>query len=442
MVAAPRTSYAKAAGGGYLAYQALGVGAVDVLVFGGGFFPVDLMWDEPRLVHFLNRLSSFSRHAWFDPRGNGASDRVPHGEGRLYESSVDDAMAVLDDIGCERAAVLSLGTPTGLVFAATHPERTTALVLVNVSARMRSAADYPQGASEERIAQRIDALLQLDQSGTVAELAPSTMDDLRFRDWLERAVRLAAPPEDRLWRVRSLYDLDVREVLDSIRTPTLVINRRDRPTADQTRFVAEHIASAKYVEVPGADTFAFTGEVEPILDAIEEFLTGHLPAPSTDRVLATVLFTDLVNSTRLATEMGDRRWRELLTTHDALIRAEIDRFRGERIKSTGDGVLAIFDGPARAIRCACAIRDTVQSLGVKVRAGLHAGEIERQGDDIAGIAVHIGERVASRAGPGEVFISRTVADLIAGSDIELRDQGEHELKGVPGTWRLLSVSGG
>jgi class 3 adenylate cyclase len=213
-------------------------------------------------------------------------------------------------------------------------------------------------------------------------------------------------------------------------------------SAGQTRFVAEHIDSAKYVEVPGADTLAFTGEAEPILDAIEEFLTGHLPSPSTDRVLATVLFTDLVNSTGVATEMGDRRWRELLAAHDALVRVELDRFRGEWIKSTGDGVLAIFDGPARAIRCACAIRDAVQSLGVGVRAGLHTGEIERQGDDIAGIAVHIGQRVASHAGPGEVLISRTVADLIAGSDIELRDQGEHELKGVPSTWRLLSVSSG
>ena len=250
-----------------------------------------------------------------------------------------------------------------------------------------------------------------------------------------------SPPDQtiELWRARSTLDIDLRDVLGSIRAPTLVVNRRDRPSAAQTRYIADHVAGAKYVEVAGADLLPFVGDSGAVLDAVEEFLTGHLAPPEIDRVLATVLFTDLVNSTPQAAERGDRRWRELLVTHDALVSEELERFRGRVVKFTGDGVLATFDGPARAIRCACAIRDAVQALGVEVRAGLHTGEIELRGDDVSGIAVHTAQRVSSLAGAGEVLVSRTVADLLAGSDFDFHERGEHELKGLTGTWRLFSV---
>ena len=265
------------------------------------------------------------------------------------------------------------------------------------------------------------------------------MDDVRFRRWFERAERLTTAPGERLWRGRNTFDIDLRDVLGAIRVPTLIVNRRDRRGVEQTRYIAEHVEGAKYVEVPGADLLPFLGDSGPVLDAIEEFLSGHLAPPEADRVLATVLFTDLVNSTPQAAELGDRRWRELLITHDALVTEELDRFRGRVVKFTGDGVLATFDGPGRAIRCACAIRDGVESLGLEMRAGLHAGEIELRGDDVSGIAVHTAQRVSSLAGAGEVLVSRTVADLLAGSEIDFHEHGEHQLKGVPGTWKLFRV---
>jgi class 3 adenylate cyclase/pimeloyl-ACP methyl ester carboxylesterase len=440
---APATRYAKTAGGGHVAYQLVGDGPIDVLVNRHLFFPVDLMWDEPRLVHFLNRLSSFCRHIWFDPRGTGASDWIPHAEGRLVESIVDDMVAVLDAVGCERVALLGLGPPLGLMFAATHPERTTALVLVDATARYRRAEDYPQGLSDEEIDERVEHASHAGQyyESRRTEVAPSVVDDTRFWRWLERARRLTCPPDDYLWRLRSSYDIDLRDVLGSIRAPTLIVNRQDRRAAAQTLYLADHIEAARYVELPGADILPFVGDVGAVLGAIEEFLTGQLAPPQTDRVLATVLFTDVVDSTPQAARLGDRRWRELLATHDAIVGDELARHRGRAVKFTGDGVLATFDGPARAIRCAFAIRDAIQMLGLQVRAGLHTGEIELRGDDVSGIAVHIGQRVASLAGAGEVLVSRTVADLLAGSEIDFHDRGEHELKGVAGTWRLFSVPG-
>ena len=437
MTDVPETRYATAADGGRVAYQRLGDGPLDVLVNRSTFFPVDLMWDEPRLAHFLNRLSSFCRHIWFDPRGTGASDSIPHTEGRLLESMVDDMVAVLDEVGLQRVALVGLGVPIGLLFAATHPERTSALVLVNSTARVRRADHYPEGTPEAILDQ--DLLANRAGDSIVSRIAPSLVDDARFCRWLGRAMRLTCPPADRLWRVRGTYDTDLRDVLGAIQAPTLVVNRRDTRTVEQGRYVAEHIEAAKYVEVPGADHLPFVGDAGAVLDAIEEFLTGELAPPRSDRVLATVLFTDVVDSTRQAAALGDRRWRELLATHDALIREELEQYRGHAVKFTGDGVLATFDGPARAIRCACAIRDAVQALGVEVRAGLHTGEIELRGDDVSGIAVHIGQRVEALAAPGEVLVSRTVADLLAGSDFNFHEHGEHELKGVPGTWKLFSV---
>jgi class 3 adenylate cyclase len=434
----PETRYAKTAAGGYVAYQVVGNGPIDVLVTHANVFPVDLMWDEPRLIYFLNRLSAFSRHIWFDPRGTGASDGIPHEEGRLTESVLDDISAVLDAIGCDHVALLGLGVASPLLFAATHPERTTAVVLVNATARLRRAHGYPQGLPEAEIDQPL-ASDDYPFSGPARFSAPSLVDDLRFQRWLARAGRLTYPPEERLWRLRNIYDIDLRDALPAVRAPTLVVSRRDRRIAAQTRFIADQIEGAKYVELAGADLLPFAGDADGVLDAIEQFLTGQLAPPRSDRVLATVLFTDLVDSTPRVARMGDRRWRELIVTHDALVEEELDRYRGRAVKFTGDGVLATFDGPARAIRCAFAIRDALQALGLEVRAGLHTGEIELTGDDVAGIAVHTAQRVASLAGAGEVLVSRTVADLLAGSDFTFDDKGEHSLKGVPGSWRLFSV---
>jgi class 3 adenylate cyclase len=434
----PETRYATVEGGDQVAYQAVGAGPVDVLVI-KQTFPVDMMWEEPHLVRFLDRLTSFCRHIWFDPRGTGASDPIRNEDGRMPESFVDDMLAVVDDLGCERVAVLGLTVPVGVLFAASHPHRTTALVLADASARFRHADDYP-GLSDSEIDERIERLRKGEQPGIPEGLAPSLAEDAAFRQWFNRARRLAYGPRDRVWRTESAMNVDLRNVLGALRVPILVITHRDRQTAHQSQYLADHIEGAKSVVVPGADSMPFAPDSITLLDTVEEFLTGRLPPVQLDRVLATVLFTDLVSSTPRLAEMGDRRWRELLTRHDTLVASEIERFRGHKVKSTGDGVLATFDGPGRAIRCACAIRDAVQALGLEIRAGPHSGEIELHNDDVAGIAVHIAQRVASLAGAGEVFVSRTVADLLAGSEIDFYDRGEHELKGVTGTWRLFSVS--
>jgi class 3 adenylate cyclase len=416
----------------------IGEGDVDVLVAAVHFLPVDLLWDEPRVVQFSQRLSSFARHVWFDFRGTGGSDGIAAPEERLLESWVEDMVAVADAAECERVAVLQLGgVGIGPLFAATYPERTAAMVLVNTTARARWAEDYPQGFTDRQI----DPFLAMDAEAlfTLDTLAPSLVDDAAFRHWYERALRLGAPPEVRRRRAVAAMNTDVRSVLGAVQTPTLVVARREDLLAAQRRYVAEHIPGARFMEVESRDYLVFA-DSGPILDAIEEFLAGQRAEAEPDRVLATVLFTDLVASTPQVAEMGDRRWRNLLATHDALVRTQLERFRGREIKSTGDGVLATFDGPGRAIRCACAIRDALRALGLEMRAGLHTGEIELAGDDIAGIAVVIAHRISTYARPGEVLVSRTVADLIAGSNIDLRPRGEHELKGVPGTWQLYSVA--
>ena len=438
MVEVSESRYARSSDGSQIAYQVIGEGGVDVVVVSPYFIPIDLMWDEPRAVRFLHRLSSFARHIWFDFRGTGGSDGIASSEYRLLESWVEDMTAVADDAGCERVVVLQLGgAGMGPLFAAIHPERTAALVLVNTTACVRRADDYPEGFSDEEF----DAIVALGAETifSVETQAPGMVDDPGFRRWYERAVRLAAPPDVRHQRFLAAINTDVRGVLASVQTPTLVISQEASPSAPQHRYLADHIPGARLVEVQSRDMLALV-DPGPILDATEEFLTDHQAVPAPDRVLATVLFTDLVASTKHTAEMGDRQWKNLLATHDALVRTELDRFRGREIKSTGDGVLAIFDGPGRAIRCACAIRDALGALDFEVRAGLHTGEIELCNDDVAGIAVVIGQRVSAHAGPGEVLVSRTVADLIAGSDIALLDQGTHDLKGVPGSWQLYRVA--
>jgi class 3 adenylate cyclase/pimeloyl-ACP methyl ester carboxylesterase len=426
---------------GRIAYQVVGDGGVDLVVAHPFAFPIDLMWDEPTLARFLGRLSTFSRAIWFDPRGRGASDPVPHVEDQVFESIADDMLALVDHLGCEQVAVLGFGGAPAILFATAHPERTKALVLVNPSARSRPADDYPEGIRPDP--ERMARFRRDWGTGALLDLvAPSFAGDARLRRWMARCERLLCTADEIAWRAAANREVDVRPVLSAVQVPTLVLYRTGALLAGQSRYVADHIPGATRVELPGEDSLLFfLGDTGPMLDTIEEFLTGQLPAHHSDRVLATVLFSDIVGSTEQAAQVGDRRWKEVLATHDALLAAELERFRGRMVKSTGDGVLATFDGPGRAIRCACAIRDSVRSLGIDLRAGLHTGEIELRGDDVAGMAVHIGSRVSALAGAGEVLVSSTVKDLVAGSGIGFEDRGERELKGVPGSWRLYAVAG-
>ena len=423
-----------------VAYQVVGDGAIDVLVANVGYLPVDLMWEEPTLVRFIERLSSFSRTIWFDLWGMGASAPLPRTEARLAESMVDDMVGLLDTLDCERAAVLDLGGSwAGQLFAATHPERTRALVLHSPTARLRKAADYSEGFSVEEVERRLSALRDAWGTGRMVQsVAPSLAEDARFVRWFARCQRLSLTPDEALWRFRGWYEGDWRHVLPAIKVPTLVFVRPGR-TTNQSRYVAEHIDGARLVEVP-AELLFFAGDTEPMLDAIEEFLTGRLPVHDVDRVLATVVFTDLVGSTAHAARLGDRRWGELLAAHHTLVRDALQRFRGREVKSTGDGFLATFDGPGRAVRCASAIRDAVRGLGLDVRIGLHTGEIELQADDIGGIAVHIAQRVMGEAQPGEILASSTIRDLVAGSGITFEDRGTRQLRGVPDAWHLFAAT--
>jgi class 3 adenylate cyclase len=433
----PETRYADTAVG-HIAYRLVGDGNPDLLVVHPLMFPIDLMWDEPILVRFLEGLASFSCSIWFDPRGRGASDPLPHEEERFAEALADDMLALLDFLGCQRVAVLGFGVGPPTLFAASHPERTSALIMVNTG-RYGLLGLLPTGAGD--VEQAVPRVRRNWGTGASLDvIAPSVADDDRLRRWLARSQRLTCTADEAEWRLRAATKVDLRAVPPLVRVPTLVLHRGGdaRATAEDRSF-AKRIPGVREMDVPGEDSLFFVGDTGPMLDAIEEFLTGALPAHRSDRVLATVLFTDVVSSTEHAARMGDRRWRELLDTHDELLRGEVERFRGRLMRSTGDGILATFDGPGRAIRCACAVRDAVRPLGLEIRAGLHSGEIELRGDDVAGMAVHIGARVSALAGAGEVLASRTVTDLVAGSGIEFKDRGEHELKGVPGTWNLYSV---
>ena len=425
---------------GWIAYQVVGSGPVDVVVVRPALFPVDLMWDDPRW-RVLDGLSSFSRHVWFDPRGTGASDPIDQADGRLVESWVDDVVAVIDAVGCERVVVLGLSAPAALLFAATHPERIESLVLVNPSARMSKADGYPEGVPDDVLHERVTEVRERFGTGwSLRRLTPSLQDDSRFSRWASRAERLNCRRVDVGWRLRNVYDADVRHVLSAIRVPTLIVHRgSDNEHYDtSTRYVADRIPASKCVELPGDDWWFFAGETKPLLDAIEEFVTGRVMVRDDNRVLATVMFTDVVGSTVQLAEQGDERWRTVLDKHDTVVRGEIDRFRGRAVNTMGDGVVATFDGPGRALRCAGAIREALDQLGLRVRIGLHTGEIELRGDDIGGIAVHIAQRIQALAEPGELLASSTVKDLVTGSGIAFTDRGSHALKGVPDEWRLFS----
>jgi class 3 adenylate cyclase len=344
-------------------------------------------------------------------------------------------LALLDHLGWEQVAIVTDGPPP-ILYAASHPERTKALVMLNTGARLgTNVRGMPTTEIMKQMYRHWGTGASLDR------VAPSVAGDARLRRWLGRSQRLLCTADEMFWRGQAAFAMDMRPAFPLVQAPTLFVYREGLRGAAQIRDDAQQVRGAKVVELPGEDYMFFVGDSGPMLDAIEEFLTGQLPARHSDRVLATVLYTDIVGSTEHAARLGDRRWRDLLATHDALVRAEILRFRGGLVKTTGDGVLATFDGPGRAIRCSWAIRDSAKTIGIDVRAGLHTGEIEMIGDDIAGIAVHIGARVLAHAGGGEVLVSSTVKDLVAGSGINFIERGEHELKGVPGAWRLFAVEG-
>jgi class 3 adenylate cyclase len=438
----PETRYAKAPDDVHIAYQVVGDGPFDLVFVPGFVSHVEYSWDDPRVAHCFERLASFARLIMFDKRGTGMSDRT----GALpdIDQRMQDVVAVMDAAGSEHAALMGVseGGPMSILFAATYPERADALVLYGAYARFLRAPDYPCGIDRDAL-HRFSRYVE-ERWGTGVGLgawAPSVRDDPEARERWGRLQRLSASPGAATELYTSYADIDVRAALPLISAPTLVVHRRgDRMISiDAARYVAAHVPDAKLVEYDGSDHLLWTENADEILDDVEEFLTGVRPPPEPDRVLATVMFTDIVESTPLVAQLGDRRWRELLDRHDTIALRHVERSGGRLVKHTGDGLLATFDGPARAIRCAAAIRDGASALGVEIRGGLHIGEVERRGEDVAGIAVHAAQRVCAAAAPGEVLVSRTLVDLVAGSGIGFDDRGDYALKGLPGEWRLFAA---
>jgi class 3 adenylate cyclase len=438
----PETRYTKS-GDIHIAYQVVGTGPLDLVYVPGFVSHLEFQWQNPRWAQMLGRLASFSRLIMFDKPGTGLSDRlaaIP-----TLEQRMDDVRAVMDAVGSERAAFfgVSEGGPMSVLFAATYPQRTSALILYGTYARRMWAPDHPWGRKDTEFRALLERMERdWGRDANLEMWAPSVANDDEACRASATYQRLAASPGAALTVLQMTTEIDVRNVLPVIRVPTLVMHRTgDRVTRiEQGRYLAQHIEGAKFVELAGDDHIPAVGNGDAIIDEVEEFLTGVRPS-ETDRVLATILFTDVVGSTERAVALGDRRWRELLERYYALARRELARFRGREIDTAGDGLFAAFDGPARAIRCACRIRDEVRMLGVEVRSGLHAGECEVVGEKIGGIAVHIGARVAATAAPGEVLVSNTVKDLVAGSGIGFKDRGTHMLKGLPGEWPLFVVAG-
>jgi class 3 adenylate cyclase len=436
----PETRYVRS-GDVHIAYQIVGDGPRDLVYVPTWISQFEHLWEEPRIARYFERLASFSRLILFDRRGLGMSDPVINAP--TLEEQMDDVRAVMDAAGSERAAVyaqLEAGAMAAL-FAATHPERTSALVLYEGMPRMSWAPDYDWALRDEE--REVGLTRPWGDGARLEALAPRSSQEPRFRAWYAKLERLAASPATATKFLRMTAQVDVRAVLPTIGVPTLVLHRRDDQFVDirHSEYLAKHIPGARLVILPGAEAISFGSDTAPLLDEIEEFLTGTRGVADSERILATVLFSDIVDSTRRAAELGDRRWRDLLEAITAVVKSELMRFRGRSVKTLGDGFLATFDGPARAIRCATAIRDTAMTqFGLEVRAGLHTGEVEVIGDDVGGIAVHIGARVGSRAEAGEVLVSGTVKDLVVGSGIVFEDRGETELRGVPGTWRLWAVA--
>ena len=441
---APEVRYASS-GEVEIAYQVLGNGPVDVVWVAGSVTHLGVLWEHPGYRHFCEQLASFSRLILFDKRGMGLSERTRAG---TLEQRMDDVRAVMDAAGSERAALVGVseGGPMSMLFAATYPERTEALLLIGAEVKEEQTDDWPWGeGTREEFDEWTRELPERWGRALVADrFFPDDPDPETTTRWFGRLQTSSMTPRDAIAFLSMAMDIDVRDVVPSVRVPTLIVHRLDDPIChvENARFLAANIPNARYVELPGSLHIPWAGSGGgEILEEIREFLTGVRESPQPDRVLATVLFTDIVGSTERATQLGDRRWRALLEAHHSTVRQQLKRFRGRELDTAGDGFLASFDGPARAIRCAGAAIDAVRGLGLELRAGVHTGECEVVGDKLAGIAVHIGARVAGQARPGEVLVSSTVRDLVAGSGIEFEDRGSASLKGVPGEWRLYAVSG-
>jgi class 3 adenylate cyclase/pimeloyl-ACP methyl ester carboxylesterase len=443
-VDAPKTRYAKAPDGTSIAFQVIGDGPVDLVHASGIWSNIELMWELPPWEHFLRRLTKFSRLILFDMRGVGLSDRGP--ERPVIELMRDDVGAVMDAAGSERATVFCVARAAtmALMFAATHPDRTDALVLYAPVAKTVSTPDFLFGKTPEDQTAFFERFVREVGTGENLHLqAPSVADDGRFVEWWARFERLVASPSAYEELGGIFTDVDVREVLPAIHVPTLVLHRdEDRIVLTrQARYVADQIDGATFVEFPGADHIPFIGDADSILDEVERFVTGAKPMPEIDKVLATVLFTDIVDSTKRQAELGDRSWKDLVERHNTTVRELLARYRGEEQDTAGDGFYVRFDGPARAIHCAEDIVESLRALGIEVRAGIHTGECEIVDGKCTGLSVSIGARVMAHAEPSEVLVSQTVKDLVAGSGLTFEDAGEHELKGVPDRWHLYRVVG-
>jgi class 3 adenylate cyclase/pimeloyl-ACP methyl ester carboxylesterase len=439
----PQTRYARSEDVG-IAYQVVGEGDLDLVVAFPYLSHLDLIWESPLMASFLHRLASFARVILFDRRGVGLSDPVAGAP--TLEERMDDVRAVMDAASSERAALLGMseGATMCMLFAASYPERTMALVLWGAMARSTADVDFPWAPEREAVQEANDELVAplWGQGATIEIFSPSLADNPAAREFQARFERQAASPMRVQQLVEMFLDTDVRSALPLIQSPTKVLHRRgDRAVnVRSARWLAEQIKGSVYVELEGIDHFPWVGDSELALAEIEEFLTGVRPAPLSERVLGTVLFTDIVDSTAHATELGDRRWRALLAEHQTLVREQLRLFRGREVKTTGDGFLAIFDGPTRAVEAARAVAGQMPQLGIDVRAGIHTGEVELLGDDIGGIAVHVAARICGLADTGAVLASRTVRDLVVGSGIDFDPQGAHQLKGVAEEWELYRVT--
>jgi pimeloyl-ACP methyl ester carboxylesterase len=429
--------------GVHIAYEVVGEGERDLILVQGFMSHLDLEWENPAMVRFLQGLNTIGRLILFDKRGTGLSDRAVGAP--TLEERMDDVRAVMDAVGSEHAVLMGVseGAPMCLLFAATYPERADALVLHGGMARSTEAPDYPWAPPADGLVEAASELIfPVVYEGDDLDIwTPSLVDDLQYKAWLARYRRAGVSPDGIRMIYQTFLDIDVRGVLPSITVPTLVLHRRGDRVVNRraAEWMADQIPSAKYVELPGQDHLPWAGDADAVIEEIREFLTGVRVGPEPDRVLATVMFTDVVGSTERVVALGDRRWKDALEMHDRGVRQQLDVFRGHEVNTMGDGFLATFDGPARAIQCGRAIRDAAVELGMNERVGLHTGEIELRGDDIGGVAVHIGQRVSALAQPSEILVSGTVKDLVAGSGIEFDDRGEHELKGVPDRWRLYAV---
>ena len=425
-----------------IAYATFGDGPVDFVFVPGWVSHLESWWEADAPARFFRRIASFSRLIMFDKRGTGLSDPFT-GVPTLEERS-DDVRAVMEAVGSTAAFLcgLSEGGPMSVLFSAAYPDRTRGLILIGSNVRILKSPDWPYGKTPEEWQEFREGIEDWGQGGLINLFLPSFAGDERAKRYFSRWQRMSASPSTALALFDANTQIDIRHILPQVQVPTLVIHRTDEPVVSvgNARYAAEHIPGARLLEQPGEDHLPWLGDADGMLDAIEAFVTGSRHHVDEDRILATVLFTDIVDSTRLAAEAGDRRWRELLDAHDEISAREVERFRGRRVKTTGDGMLAVFDGPARGVRCAQAVLDGLAELRVEIRAGLHVGECELRGDDVGGLAVHIGSRIAGLAKPSEILVSRTVRDLVAGSGLRFDERGEHELKGVPDRWSLYAVA--